>query len=75
MGRPDSTPGLSRINFPVLILVGAQDEVTPEASARAMETQIERSRVVVLPDAGHLSNLESPDAFSLAVADFLTSNM
>lgn len=75
MGRPDATPGLSRINFPVLILVGAQDEVTPEASARAMETQIERSRVVVLPDAGHLSNLESPDAFSLAVADFLTSNM
>jgi pimeloyl-ACP methyl ester carboxylesterase len=75
MGRPDSTPGLSRINCPVLILVGGHDEVTPEASARAMERHIERSRVVVLPDAGHLSNLESPEAFSLAVADFLTSNM
>ena len=75
MRRPDSTPGLSRISCPVLIVVGAQDEVAPEPNARAMEKQIERSRVVVLPDAGHLANLESPDAFSRAVADFLASNM
>lgn len=75
MGRPDSTPDLSRINRPTLILVGADDEVTPEGSARAMEQRIERSRVVVLPGAGHLSNLEAPDAFSRAVSDFLASNM
>jgi pimeloyl-ACP methyl ester carboxylesterase len=31
--------------------------------------------VVVLPDAGHLSNLESPDVFSRALSDFLASNM
>jgi pimeloyl-ACP methyl ester carboxylesterase len=75
MARPDSTPGLSQVNCPALILVGAHDEITPEASARAMEQRLERSRVVVLPDAGHLSNLESPDAFSRALADFLASNM
>jgi pimeloyl-ACP methyl ester carboxylesterase len=75
MARPDSTPGLPRISCPVLILVGADDEVTPEGSARAMEKHIERCRVVVLPDAGHLSNIESPDAFSRAVSDFLASNM
>lgn len=75
MGRPDSTSDLARVNCPTLILVGADDEVTPEASARAMETHIERSRVVVLPGAGHLSNLESPDPFSRAVSDFLASNM
>jgi len=75
MARPDSTPDLSRVNCPALILVGAEDEVTPEASARAMEARIERSRVVVLPSAGHLSNLESPDAFSRALSDFLASNM
>jgi 3-oxoadipate enol-lactonase len=75
MRRPDSTSGLPHINCPALILVGAHDEVTPEASARAMEKRIERSRVVVLPEAGHLSNLESPDAFSRAVSDFLASNM
>ena len=75
MARPDSTPDLARVNCPALILVGARDEIAPEASARAMEQRIERSRVVVLPEAGHLSNLESPDAFSLALTDFLASNM
>jgi pimeloyl-ACP methyl ester carboxylesterase len=75
MARPDSTPSLSHVNCPALILVGAHDEITPEASARTMEQRIERSRVVVLPDAGHLSNIESPDAFSRALTDFLASNM
>jgi 3-oxoadipate enol-lactonase len=75
IARPDSTPDLSHVNCPALILVGAADEVTPEASARVMEQRIDRSRVVVLPDAGHLSNLESPDAFSRALSDFLASNM
>jgi 3-oxoadipate enol-lactonase len=75
IARPDSTPDLARVNCPALIVVGAEDAVTPEAHARAMEKGIERSRVVVLPGAGHLSNLESPDAFSRALADFLASNM
>jgi pimeloyl-ACP methyl ester carboxylesterase len=66
---------LSRVNCPALIIVGAEDEITPETNARAMEKHIDRSRVVVLPDAGHLSNLESPDAFSRALSDFLASNM
>jgi pimeloyl-ACP methyl ester carboxylesterase len=75
MERPDSTADLSRVNCPALIVVGGADEVTPEANARTMEKCIDRSRVVVLPDAGHLSNLESPDAFSRAMSDFLSSNM
>ncbi len=75
MARPDSTPFLARISCPTLILVGEHDGITPEASARAMEAHIDRSRVVVLPGVGHLSNLESPDAFSLALSDFLASNM
>jgi 3-oxoadipate enol-lactonase len=75
MTRPDSTPDLTAVNCPALILVGARDALTPEANARAMEKRIERSRVVVLPDAGHLSNLESPDVFSRALTDFLVSNM
>lgn len=75
MGRPDSTAGLSRVSCPTLIVVGEHDELTPPANARAMEQRIERSRLVVLPDAGHLSNLEAPDAFSLALSDFLSSNM
>jgi pimeloyl-ACP methyl ester carboxylesterase len=66
---------LARIHCPALIIVGVDDEVTPEAHARTMEKLIDRSRLVVLPGAGHLSNIEAPDAFSLALSDFLTSNM
>ena len=49
--------------------------ITPVADAQAMQRGIPRSRLVVLPEAGHLSSLETPEAFSRALADFLQSNM
>ena len=73
--RPDSTPDLARITYPALIVVGAEDVLTPVADAEAMDRRIARSSLVVLPGAGHLSNLESPDAFSKALADFLASSL
>jgi 3-oxoadipate enol-lactonase len=73
--RPDSTPDLGRIACPALIVVGAEDGLTPVADAEAMDRRMARSHLVVLPAAGHLSNLESPDAFSKALADFLASSL
>jgi 3-oxoadipate enol-lactonase len=73
--RPDSTPGLSRFSWPVLVVVGQEDGITPVADAEAMSRRVARARVVVLPAAGHLSNLEAPEAFSRALDDFLLSNM
>jgi pimeloyl-ACP methyl ester carboxylesterase len=73
--RPDSTPDLARMTCPALIVVGAEDVLTPVADAEAMDRRIARSSLVVLPGAGHLSNLESPDAFSRALADFLASSV
>lgn len=75
LARPDSTADLSAISWPALVMVGAEDVITPLADAETMQTGIARSRLVVLPAAGHLSNLETPDAFSRAIADFLRSNM
>jgi 3-oxoadipate enol-lactonase len=75
MHRPDSTAELDRISCPVLVLAGEDDAVTPVADAEAMQQRIVRSRLVVVPRAGHLSNLQSPDAFSQALADFLASNI
>jgi pimeloyl-ACP methyl ester carboxylesterase len=49
--------------------------VTPPADSEAMQRQIDRSRLVVLPRAGHLSALEVPDDFSRALAEFLSSNI
>jgi pimeloyl-ACP methyl ester carboxylesterase len=75
MTRPDSTPLLSAIGVPALILVGAEDTLTPPADSESMNRQIGRSQLVILPRAGHLSSLESPDAFSRALASFLASNL
>lgn len=73
--RPDSTPDLEGISCPALVLVGAEDGITPLADAEAMARRLSRSRLVVLPAAGHLSSLETPDAFSRALEDFLISSM
>jgi 3-oxoadipate enol-lactonase len=75
MARPDSTPDLARIACPTLVIVGDEDELTPVTDAGTMQDRIARSRLVVLPQAGHLSSLEAPDGFTLAVSDFLSSNL
>jgi 3-oxoadipate enol-lactonase len=53
------------------VIVGEQDGVTPPDAAREMHERIEGSIFVVIPDAGHLSNLETPEAFTGALAEFL----
>jgi pimeloyl-ACP methyl ester carboxylesterase len=75
LARPDSTSDLARIACPALVIVGDEDEITPPADADMMHNQIARSRLVMLPEAGHLSNLEAPDGFTLALGDFLASNL
>jgi len=75
IARPDSTPDLARIACATLVIVGEEDAVTPPQEADAMHRAIERSVLVTLPGAGHLSNLEQPDAFSRALADFLLAHI
>lgn len=69
--RPDSTPTLAEIDVPTLIIHGADDQLIPVAAAQAMQKAIAGSELVVIPDAGHLPNLEQIDQFSDAVIDFL----
>ncbi len=75
MNRPDSTPDLSRLSLPVLVIVGEEDTLTPPADSESLQRRIDRSQLVVLPEAGHLSNIDAPDAFSTALANFLASNL
>ena len=71
--RPDSTDGLTKINAPTLIIVGENDGVTPPEASRKLHEHITGSRLVVIPNVGHVSNIESPDEFNDALADFLSS--
>jgi pimeloyl-ACP methyl ester carboxylesterase len=69
--RPDSTPLLPQIACPTLVIVGEQDALTPLADARVLFERIPDARLEVLTDAGHLSNLERPEAFSELLARFV----
>lgn len=69
--RPDANDGLAAIAVPSLVLVGEFDSVTPPLSAANLAAQIRNSALVYIPGAGHLSNLENPDAFNAAVRKFL----
>ena len=71
-GRPDSTGDLAGISVPTLIIVGENDGVTPPDASRTMHEHISGSRLVVIPEAGHLSNIEAPEAFNGALAEFLS---
>ncbi len=69
--RPDATGDLSAIAVPTLVIVGEQDQLSPPSVAEEMAGAIRGARVVVIPDAGHLSNMENPAAFNRAMVDFL----
>ncbi len=69
--RPDSTGDLPGLEVPTLILHGADDQLIPVTEAEAMAAAMPRAKLVIVPDAGHLPNLEQPDFFNDAVRDFL----
>jgi pimeloyl-ACP methyl ester carboxylesterase len=75
LDRPDSTPDLARIGIPVLLAAGEDDELTPPDVMRDMETLLPRAQSAVIHDAGHLSNLERPSAFSRVLHDFLLAHI
>jgi 3-oxoadipate enol-lactonase len=69
--RPDSTPTLAQVAVPTLIVVGAEDMLTPPGDSEQLRDGIRGSQLAVIPNAAHLSNLEQPEAFNQAVRKFL----
>ncbi|WP_114313914.1 alpha/beta fold hydrolase [Thermus caldifontis] len=69
--RPDSTPLLPGMRRPALVLVGEEDTLTPPEEAKAMARALPDARLLILPEAGHLTNLENPKAFRTALLGFL----
>ena len=73
MHRPDSTPLLAQVSVPALVITGAEDEMIPVEESRKMAGAIRGAKLVVIPGAGHLANLEQPEAFNAALNEFLTA--
>lgn len=63
----------ARIDVPCLVLVGDQDQRTPIALSREIAGLIRGSRLEVIPDSGHLPNLDNPSWFHQAVDTFLSA--
>ncbi|CAL9347241.1 2-succinyl-6-hydroxy-2,4-cyclohexadiene-1-carboxylate synthase [Actinosynnema sp. ALI-1.44] len=68
--RPDSRDVLPGVDVPALVLVGAQDTLTPPTAARELADVLPASSYVELADAGHLTPVEVPQAFARAVDDW-----
>ncbi|KIH83090.1 alpha/beta fold hydrolase [Pseudomonas batumici] len=58
--RPDYRPVLETIAVPTLIVVGEDDEITPPVESEEIHRGIPHSRLVMLPECGHLPPLEYP---------------
>jgi pimeloyl-ACP methyl ester carboxylesterase len=69
--RPDSTPLLGQIAVPALVVVGAEDGLTPPALAQTLAAALPDGRLAVIEGAGHLASLEQPEAFNAAVGSFV----
>jgi 3-oxoadipate enol-lactonase len=69
--RKDSTPTLATIACPALVVVGEQDALTPPAEAERMAKAIPGAKLVKIPGAGHLANIEAPEAFDRALTAFI----
>jgi len=69
-GRPDSSTVLAAANVPVLVVVGADDTITPPAAARQMADTAPASTLVSIDGTGHLAVAEDPEAVAAAIIDW-----
>jgi 3-oxoadipate enol-lactonase len=67
------TARLKEVKTPTLVICGENDPGTPPAMAREIHENLPGSKLVLIPQAAHLSNIEQPEAFNRALADFLSS--
>lgn len=67
----DLRQALPDVAVPTLLVYGDNDVRAPLPVGEALRDAIRGSRLVVLPGAGHLCNLEAPEAFNLALRSFL----
>jgi pimeloyl-ACP methyl ester carboxylesterase len=71
----DLREALPHINVPTLLICGDKDVRAPLSVAEDLKASIPDSTLVVLPDAGHVCNIESPEDFNMAVRNFLNERL
>ena len=67
----DASGDLARVGVPTLILIGDSDDATPMAESEFIRDGIRGSEIRIIPQAGHLSTIDSPEEFTAALRGFL----
>ena len=70
--RRDYSEDLPSINVPTLVVVGHDDPIRPVADAEFMHNRIPGSRLEIIEEAAHMTNMEQPENFNRALLDFLS---
>jgi 3-oxoadipate enol-lactonase len=71
--RPDMTSLLPEITIPTLVVVGAEDAISPPAEMQAIAAAIPNAEFVIVPHAGHMTTMENPAAVNQAIRTFIDS--
>jgi pimeloyl-ACP methyl ester carboxylesterase len=69
--RPDSTPDLSAIDVPTVVITSTGDRLIPAEVSSEMATRIPAARLEIFERVGHLTSLEAPDAFNAVLLEHL----
>jgi 3-oxoadipate enol-lactonase len=72
--KVNTTARLKEIKAPILVVCGDKDPGTPPAMSQEIHDNAPGSKLVWIPDAAHLSNLEKPAAFTKALQDFVAAH-
>ncbi|MET0370381.1 MAG: alpha/beta fold hydrolase [Sphingobium sp.] len=71
IGRPDARTGLAGLAIPLLVVGGGQDRIVPPDRSVEIAAAVPHADLVLLPDCGHLSPVEAPDAVITAMRGWL----
>jgi pimeloyl-ACP methyl ester carboxylesterase len=69
--RPESFSTLPTITVPTLVIVGEHDQLTPPSDSEAIAAAVPGAQMVTIDQAGHMSNMENPQAFNDALLQLL----
>lgn len=73
--RPDQQKTLRKANVPTLILSGATDSIVPRRRAEFMAGMMPQGCIEIIAEAGHMPQLEQPEAVTKALQTFLSGRL